>query len=86
MTNNRENKKGDDMKTKHNENCSRVFKNYDMKCPRCIELANGSAPRDGWQKDYFTRKAREKNQRLNAIRNHDCKLSNCGPVCTAFDW
>ncbi len=34
--------------TKHKEDCERVFKNYDMTCPRCVELANGSPARDGW--------------------------------------
>lgn len=41
-------------KTKHSENCSRVFKNYDMTCPRCLELANGAAPRPGWGDRKFT--------------------------------
>ncbi len=34
--------------TKHSVSCSRVWKNYDMNCPRCIELAGGSKPRSGW--------------------------------------
>lgn len=70
------------MNTKHNFNCERVFKNYDKKCPRCIELMNGSKPRDGWQKKYF--EAQEK--LIQAIRAHNCVERNCGPVCTTFEW
>ncbi len=72
--------------TKHRDDCSRVFKNYDMECPRCVELANGSKPRDGWQKKYYETKAREEAQFLRSLESHDCVKSNCGPVCTAFDW
>ena len=72
--------------TKHNLDCSRVFKNYDMSCPRCIELANGSKARSGWQGKYYANKARQETQLRNALKNHDCVKSNCGPVCTAFDW
>ena len=72
--------------TKHKENCERVFKNYDLTCPRCIELSEGAKPRDGWQKRYYETKKREKLQFMRALKSHDCKKSNCGPVCTAFDW
>ena len=34
--------------TKHRADCSRVFKNYDMTCDRCVELSNGLAARPGW--------------------------------------
>ncbi len=73
-------------KTKHKEDCSRVFKNYDMTCPRCIELKNGSEPRQGWQTSYYGNKAREEAQFIRQLKNHDCVESNCGIVCTAFDW
>ena len=72
--------------TKHKADCRRVFSNYDMTCPRCIELAAGATPREGWQKDYYGRKKQEEERRIRAIREHDCKKSGCGPVCTAFDW
>ncbi len=36
------------MKTLHKDDCSRIFKNYDKSCPRCIELMSGSAPREAW--------------------------------------
>ena len=36
------------MKTKHRNDCSRVFKNYDLKCSRCQELAAGAPAREGW--------------------------------------
>ena len=32
----------------HKEDCRRVFKNYDMTCDRCKELAEGSEPRKAW--------------------------------------
>ena len=72
--------------TKHKYDCSRVFKNYDMSCPRCIELSAGAKPRGGWQKDYYANKAREEAQFTASLKSHDCIKSNCGPVCTAFDW
>lgn len=34
--------------TKHAEGCRRVFSRYDADCPRCLELAEGAAPRQGW--------------------------------------
>lgn len=74
------------MKTKHSDDCGRVFKNYDLNCPRCQELANGSPPRDGWQKGYYSRKAAEEAMYLQDIKTHDCQTSNCGIVCTAFEW
>jgi hypothetical protein len=71
---------------KHTPNCSRVFKNYDLTCPRCIELSKGAKPRDGWQADYYSRKDSQDKARAKAIKNHDCIKSNCGAVCTAFEW
>lgn len=68
------------MATKHNHG-----PNYGRRvqaCPRCDELANG-APAVQW---FGTRRAAEEARTLAAIRAHDCTLSNCGPVCTAFDW
>jgi hypothetical protein len=72
--------------TKHKEDCNRVFKNYDLTCPRCIELANGSKPREGWQKKYYENKAGEEARFLQALKNHDCEKSGCLPICVAFDW
>lgn len=68
--------------TKHKINCSRVFKNYDLSCDRCLELHQGDKPRDGWN----TLKLKHEQQRSLEIRNHNCVLSHCGPVCTAFDY
>lgn len=31
-------------------------------------------------------KKQDEARKLEAIRKHDCKIANCGPVCTAFDW
>ena len=68
--------------TKHSPDCSRVFNRLDATCPRCQELAAGASPRKGWN----SRSSLESAARLNAIRAHDCKASNCGPVCTYGDW
>ena len=79
------------MNTKHSFDCKRVFKNYDPACPRCQELASGSKPRDGWQKDYFAKRQRDEEQRRQHIAEHFAPNGPharglCGPVCTAFDW
>ena len=71
---------------KHTSNCSRVFKNYDLNCPRCIELNNGSPARDGWQKEYFTNKAKKEQQFNKALKSHNCAKSGCAPICVTFDW
>lgn len=34
--------------TKHAASCRRVWRRYDLDCPRCRELARGAAPRPGW--------------------------------------
>lgn len=72
--------------TKHKHDCSRVFKNYDMSCPRCVELAEGAKPRDGWQRQYYGNKKVEEARFMKQLKAHDCVKSNCGVVCTAFDW
>lgn len=70
------------IKTAHKANCKRVFKNYDRTCARCLELANGAAPREGWN----NAKDRAYQQFKRALDAHNCLTANCGPVCTAFDW
>lgn len=75
------------MNTKHNYNCTRVFKNYDLNCLRCLELKNGSKPRDGWQKDYYARKAREDNfDREFRTRHFNSEAHKNEVVCTFGDW
>lgn len=69
-------------KVTHKTDCQRVFSRYDMTCPRCYQLANGAAPRRGWG---ATKKMFDA-QHLAAVRAHDCKASNCGPVCTFGEW
>ena len=67
---------------KHKSACKMSFGRKDPSCPRCQELLKGAPVRHGWG---HAKKVQE--QRLiAAIRNHDCKKSNCGIVCTAFDW
>lgn len=34
--------------TRHSWNCTKAWKNYDMSCPRCQELAGGAKARTGW--------------------------------------
>lgn len=69
--------------TKHNDNCKRVFKKYDLTCPRCIELSQGEAPRQGWQASYF--EAKKRNAEIWAIHlasqhcNHNNQ--NAGGYC-----
>jgi hypothetical protein len=70
------------IKTAHKQDCKRVFKNYDLSCKRCVELSTGSKPRTGWGDHKREMEAQE----IRAIRAHDCKASNCGPVCTFGDW
>ncbi len=68
--------------TKHAESCKRVFARYDIHCPRCRELMEGMGARKGWNDT----KRRMEAEQIRAIREHDCRKSGCGPVCTAFDW
>lgn len=68
--------------TRHKEDCAMSFGRKDSSCPRCQELINGATPRKAWN----SRKIEEINKQLIAIRNHDCKKSKCGYVCTFGDW
>jgi hypothetical protein len=70
--------------TKHtcNDGYGPYFGRKTSGCPRCDELIAGDAPRR-WAKDDRKAEYARFLRRLNA---HDCNLSNCGPVCTAFDW
>ena len=58
--------------TKHSDACTRVFKNYDMSCPRCQELAQGSKARGGWQKSYY-----ENKKRNDAVFSAHLKAQHC---------
>ena len=68
--------------TRHATDCRRAFRNYDPTCPRCDELRNGAAPRKGWGRNRLQDEAATS----RAIREHDCRRSGCGVVCTAFQW
>ena len=59
-----------------------VFGRKTPGCPRCDELLAGAKPVQ-WS---TTRRAREDAQLARHIRAHSCRLSGCGPVCTAFEW
>jgi hypothetical protein len=69
-----------EMTTKHNHQL--VFGRKEADCPRCEELKNGASPVK-WASSM--RKEQERNL-AQAIRNHNCKVSRCAVVCTAFDW
>lgn len=71
--------------TKHTPDCKMSFGRLDPTCARCIELASGAPRRDaGWS--TYKRRQQQEAQRTRDIREHDCKRSGCGPVCTAFEW
>ena len=70
------------VKTKHKIDCKMAFGKKDETCPRCRELLNGAAPRKSWHAAVLQK---ETDFKLR-LKNHDCKASNCGIVCTAFDW
>jgi hypothetical protein len=52
-------------------------------CLRCDQLANGAAPR---QQASRGRAKQMEELRSMAIATDNCKVSNCGSVCVAFDW
>jgi hypothetical protein len=68
------------MTTKHTHTV--VFGRKVDGCPRCEELKNGAAP------VVWASTVRKQNERLfiEAVRNHNCIASRCGPVCTFGDW
>ena len=68
--------------TPHAETCKMTFGRKDPSCPRCQELLAGAKPAEGWG----AAKAKRERDISAAIYAHDCKASNCGPVCTAFQW
>lgn len=65
--------------TKHNINCNRVFKNYDLTCPRCLELSKGLEPRKGWQEAYFSNKAKNKKIDSLFLKTQNCNHNNFNP-------
>lgn len=73
--------------TKHATDCRKAFRNYDMNCPRCRELAEGLPARNGWG---AVRRQQEQMQCV-AIKSHFAPggphaMGLCGPVCTFGDW
>jgi hypothetical protein len=51
-------------------------------CDRCQQLKNGAPAKTVYIRD----RNREDADRAREIREHNCQKSNCGIVCTAFDW
>lgn len=74
-------------RTKHDPAvCRMSFGRYPVTgCPRCAELANGAEARRGYGRSAKQRR-QDDADRSRQIREHDCRKSHCGPVCTAFDW
>jgi hypothetical protein len=72
--------------TKHNSLCSMAYGKLSPmgQCPRCDELAHGAKPRPA--PNWLRRPKVPESERIRAIRAHNCQASQCGPVCTAFDW
>ena len=69
--------------TKHKADCRRVWRRYDLTCPRCLELSRGETPREGWN----DKKRHDEERRIAAIHAHD--FTACAKkhiVCTCFDW
>lgn len=50
--------------TKHSRHCKAIFGRRDWSCHRCCELMKGSAPRKGWQHQFFARKLNQSQRRL----------------------
>ena len=67
--------------TQHSDTCTRVFKNYDMACPRCQELAQGSKAREGWQKSYYENKKRNEAVWYAHLKSQHCEhgVENTNP-------
>jgi hypothetical protein len=51
-------------------------------CLRCQELAEGAQPVQ-WSQ---SRARQDDERRAREIREHDCRASRCGAVCTFGDW
>lgn len=68
--------------TKHSHGAN--FGKHVDDCPRCAEIKSGTGtPVVKWN---MSAAKRSDAQRSLEIRNHDCKASRCGVVCTAFEW
>ena len=74
----------------HSADCVMAFGRKDVECPRCMELINGAAPRSGWQKNYYERKAFQEKMDALALANHNKNCSICNGsekgVCTFGEW
>jgi hypothetical protein len=75
--------------TKHTANCGRVFRNYDMSCPRCRELAEGFGARAGWNDNKRKAEAVRCRQvaEFFAPGGKYSQMSETEKtICTAFEW
>lgn len=75
---------------KHSSECQMSFGRKDERCPRCVEMINGSPSRSGWQKKYYSDKKLQEQIEIQAIHAHHRSQKHlsggCGPVCTFGDW
>jgi hypothetical protein len=74
--------------TKHSASCRMAFgrPKPDTGCPRCLELACGAKPRQGWGTSR-TSVDQERAADITAHYNSHKHLSGgCGPVCTFGEW
>ena len=80
-------KNGDVM---HSDECQMAFGRKDARCPRCIELMPGMAPRArfGGRETQAQRDARQCAEVREHFHSHSHKhlSGGCGPVCTFGEW
>lgn len=74
---------------KHSPECKMVFGRKDEKCHRCAEMLAGSAPRGGWQNNFYDKKKQDADIEKSASERHHktCKICNDieQGVCTYND-
>jgi len=78
-------KNGDIM---HSDGCQMAFGRKDSRCPRCIELMNGSKPRArfGGRQTRAQIDARLCEEIREHFRSHKHLSGGCGLVCTFGEW
>ena len=69
-------------KTPEKHNHAVIFGRRVDGCPRCEELKAGAPAIKSWGWMNHEQTARF----IRDLKAHDCKKSNCGPVCTFGDW
>ena len=72
----------------HSDDCCMAFGRKDTRCPRCIELISGAAPRArfGGRETRAQIDARQCREIADHFRSHKHMSGGCGPVCTFGEW